>query len=250
MEAIHLGKNRILVVEDDKAISDGITVNLLYSGYDYAVFDNGQTAADSLADDHSYDLALLDIMLPGIDGFELLTHMKQYNIPVIYLTAKDDTPSEIKGLRNGAEDYIIKPFEILTLLVRIEKVLKRTGKLNQILRVDDITIDLENHTVHKGGEEILLKPIGPGFQQHGRCRAGSYRPAGGYGAAANAVYRRLNPRVQNTHDLPAHPYRYPLNGQSYGKRGLCFPRPYPQPMPVAGAADAKNAVPYRSGARA
>lgn len=152
-------KNRILVVEDDKAISDGITVNLQYSGYDYAVFHNGQDAADSLADDHSYDVALLDIMLPGLDGFELLDYMKQYNIPVIYLTAKSDTPSEIKGLREGAEDYIIKPFDVLTLLVRIEKVLSRTGKLEQILRVHDITIDLKNHTVSKSGEEIALKPM-------------------------------------------------------------------------------------------
>ena len=152
-------KSRILVVEDDKAISDGIAVNLFYSGYDYTVFDNGQAAADALALDHSYDLALLDIMLPGMDGFALLAHMQQYNIPIICLTAKDDAPSEIKGLRDGAEDYIIKPFEILTLLVRIEKVLERMGKRNKILRVGDITIDLENHSVHKNGVQIPLKPM-------------------------------------------------------------------------------------------
>ncbi|NLJ41378.1 MAG: response regulator transcription factor [Clostridiales bacterium] len=152
-------KNRILVVEDDKAISDGIAVNLEYSGYDYRVFGDGQEAADSLLEDHSYDIALLDIMLPGIDGFELLEYMKRYNIPVIYLTAKTDMASEIKGLREGAEDYIIKPFHILTLLVRIEKVLKRTGKLDQILRIKDITIDLKEHKVLKAGEEITLTPL-------------------------------------------------------------------------------------------
>lgn len=152
-------KNRILIVEDDKAISDGIAVNLQYSEYDYTVYADGQVAADALMQDHSYDLALLDIMLPGIDGFELLQHMKKYNIPVIYLTAKDDTASEIKGLRDGAEDYIVKPFEILTLLVRIEKVLDRTGKLNKVLRVSDITIDLEQHMVIKSGQEIALKPL-------------------------------------------------------------------------------------------
>ena len=154
-----MAKNRILVVEDDQAISDGIAVNLQYSGYEYRVFHNGQEVADSLADDHSYDVALLDIMLPGLDGFELLDYMKQYNIPVIYLTAKSDTPSEIKGLRDGAEDYIIKPFDVLTLLVRIEKVLSRVGKLEQIIRVHDITIDLKNHTVNRNGEEISLKPM-------------------------------------------------------------------------------------------
>ena len=152
-------KNRILVVEDDKAISDGIAVNLQYSNYEYKLFYDGAKAAESLAEDHSYDLALLDIMLPGMDGFELLDHMKRYNIPVIYLTAKSDTPSEIKGLRDGAEDYIIKPFDVLTLLVRIEKVLSRLGKLEQIIRVRDITIDLKNHTVIKGGGDVPLKPL-------------------------------------------------------------------------------------------
>ena len=152
-------KNRILVVEDDKAISDGIAVNLQYSGYEYRVFYNGREAADSLADDHSYDVALLDIMLPGMDGFELLGHMKQYNIPVIYLTAKSDTLSEIRGLRDGAEDYIIKPFDVLTLLVRIEKVLSRLDKLEQIIRVRDLAIDMKNHNVSRGGEEIPLKPM-------------------------------------------------------------------------------------------
>ncbi|MDL2238383.1 response regulator transcription factor [Christensenellaceae bacterium OttesenSCG-928-K19] len=154
-----MSKNRILVVEDDIAIADAITINLQYSGYEYSVFHDGQKAADSLTGDHSYDLALLDIMLPGIDGFALLEYMQKYNIPVIYLTAKSDAASEIKGLRDGAEDYIIKPFAALTLLVRIEKVLERTGKLDKILRVRDITIDLEKHTVTKDGEEIELKPL-------------------------------------------------------------------------------------------
>jgi len=154
-----MAKNRILVVEDDIAISDGIAVNLQYSGYEYRVFHNGREVADSLADDHSYDVALLDIMLPGMDGFELLDHMKLYNIPVIYLTAKSDTPSEIKGLREGAEDYIIKPFDVLTLLVRIEKVLSRMEKLEQTIHIRNITIDTKNHTVSKDGEEIPLKPM-------------------------------------------------------------------------------------------
>lgn len=152
-------KNRILVVEDDKAISDGIAVNLQYSGYEYKVYCDGQEAASALTDDHSYDIALLDIMLPGMDGFELLKHVKRYNIPVIYLTAKNDTPSEIKGLRDGAEDYIVKPFDVLTLLVRIEKVLSRMDKLDLVLCVRDVTIDLKNHIVYKDGKEITLKPM-------------------------------------------------------------------------------------------
>ena len=106
-----MSKNRILVVEDDPAISDGIAVNLLYSGYDHVLFRDGNEAAQALLQDHSFDLALLDIMLPGLDGFALFEHVKKYNIPVIFITAKTDSASEIKGLLNGAEDYIVKPFE-------------------------------------------------------------------------------------------------------------------------------------------
>ncbi len=151
--------NRILVVEDDHAISDGVAVNLQYAGYEYTVFDDGSEAAAYLESDHSFDLALLDIMLPGIAGFALLTHMQAYNIPVIYMTAKTDTASEIKGLRDGAEDYIIKPFEMLTMLVRIEKVLERTGRLNRVYRFEDIVMDTGNRTLTKRGEAIELPPL-------------------------------------------------------------------------------------------
>jgi len=154
-----LSKNRILVVEDDPAISDGIAVNLLYSGYDHVLIRDGNEAAQALLHDHSFDLALLDIMLPGLDGFALFEHVKKYDIPVIFITAKTDSASEIKGLLNGAEDYIVKPFDVMTLLVRIEKVLNRAGKLDQILRFSNITIDLQEHTVRRDEAEILLKPM-------------------------------------------------------------------------------------------
>ena len=152
-------KNRILLVEDDRAIADAVTVNLGYSDYDYAVFHDGKEAADSLGKDHAFDLALLDVMLPGMDGFSLLEYMQRYGIPVIYLTAKSDSASEIKGLREGAEDYIIKPFDALTLLVRIEKVLARTGKQVKMLCFLDVEIDLERHIVAKAGAEVALKPL-------------------------------------------------------------------------------------------
>ena len=152
-------KNRILIVEDDSSIADAVALNLQFSGYDYRVFTDGGEAADSLADDHTYDLALLDIMLPGIDGFELFSYMEQYHIPVIYMTAKTDSASEIKGLRDGAEDYVGKPFEMLALMVRMEKVLARTGKLNTVYRVRDIEVNTETRTVTKSGEEIDLQPL-------------------------------------------------------------------------------------------
>lgn len=154
-----MAENRILVVEDDKGISDIVALNLRYVGYEVMPFGDGIAAAVFLEQDHSFDLALLDIMLPGIDGFELLQHMKKYNIPVIYMTARTDSEFEVKGLRDGAEDYIVKPFEVVTLLVRIEKVLERTGRLNKIYRFADIEVDTCNRTVAKSGERITLPPM-------------------------------------------------------------------------------------------
>ena len=153
-----MAANRILIVEDDPAIAETVALNLRYVGYEYTLLDDGQKAADYLISDHSFDLALLDIMLPGIDGFELFSHMEKYNIPVIYMTAKTDSASEVKGLRDGAEDYIVKPFEVVTLLVRIEKVLARTGRLNQVYRYQDITLDTENRTITKAGVEVDFEP--------------------------------------------------------------------------------------------
>lgn len=152
-------KNRILIVEDDHAISDAVALNMQFVGYDYMVFDDGSKAAAYLADDHAFDLALLDIMLPGIDGFELFSYMEKYNIPVIYMTAKTDSASEIKGLRDGAEDYIVKPFDMLTLMVRIEKVLRRTGRLNTVYRVRDIEVNSETRIVMKSGAPVELQPM-------------------------------------------------------------------------------------------
>lgn len=154
-----MAANRILIVEDDPAIAETVALNLRYVGYEYTLFDDGQKAADYLSKDHSFDLALLDIMLPGIDGFDLFSHMEKYNIPVIYMTAKTDSASEVKGLRDGAEDYIVKPFEVVTLLVRIEKVLARLGRLNQVYRYQDITLDTENRTITKAGMEVDLTPL-------------------------------------------------------------------------------------------
>lgn len=154
-----MAANRILLVEDDHAIADAVALNLRTVGYEVVFFDDGGIASDSLKTDHSYDLALLDIMLPGMDGFELFARMEKYNIPVIYMTARTDSESEVRGLRDGAEDYIAKPFAIVTLLVRIEKVLARTGRLNQVYRYRDFTLDAENRTLTRAGEPIDLPPL-------------------------------------------------------------------------------------------
>lgn len=154
-----MAKNRILIVEDDNNIAESIALNLDLSGYDYQILDDGLATVTHLQNDHSYDLALLDIQLPGLDGFALMEYMQQYNIPVLYLTARSDVVSRVKGLRGGAEDYIIKPFEMLELLVRIEKILARTGKLNKVLRYRDITVNTEQRTVTRCGKTISLQPL-------------------------------------------------------------------------------------------
>ena len=154
-----MGKNRILIVEDDLDISEIITLNLQYSEYEYVALDDGMKTIEYLRKDHAFDLAILDIMLPGIDGFALMEYMRRYNIPVLYLTAKADVGSKIKGLRDGAEDYMVKPFEVLELLVRIEKILEHTGKLNKILRYKNTEINEDTRTVTLGGEIIVLQPI-------------------------------------------------------------------------------------------
>ena len=152
-------KTRILIVEDEEAIARMIAMNLKVANYDTTIYQDGLEAEQGLEADHSYDLALLDVMLPGKDGFALLETMKRYQIPVIFLTAKDDIGSKIQGLTGGAEDYIVKPFEILELIVRIEKVLSRTNRIPQVIQVLDMEINLEEHTVRKAGEEVALKPM-------------------------------------------------------------------------------------------
>ena len=151
--------NRILVVEDDTAISELICMNLEVTGYEVVPVLDGNEVEGTLEKEEDFDLALLDIMLPGKDGFELLGVMKEYGIPVIYITAKADVNSKIKGLRSGAEDYIVKPFEVLELLVRVEKVLERTGKQKEIIQVKDLEIHLSEHKVTRNGQTDSLKPM-------------------------------------------------------------------------------------------
>lgn len=150
---------RILIVEDETAIARMIAMNLGAANYDTKIYSDGMEAAEAMQEDHDYDLALLDVMLPGMDGFELLDVMKGYHIPVIFLTARDDLLSKVQGLKNGAEDYIVKPFEVLELLVRIEKVLERSDKYSDVIHILNMEINFKEHTVRQDGEEIPLKPM-------------------------------------------------------------------------------------------
>lgn len=151
--------NRLLIVEDDRSIADALSLELRCIGYECVLLRDGKNAYDYVQEDHSFDLALLDLMLPGMDGFALLPVMKQYNIPVIYMTARTDSESEVRGLLEGAEDYMVKPFAMATLFVRMEKVLERTGRLNRVYRYKDLTLDARNRTLTRAGEPIELPPL-------------------------------------------------------------------------------------------
>lgn len=151
-------KNRILIVEDDPSISRLMESNLLVAGYETFCAMDGQQALAAISG-QSFDLALCDVMLPELDGFELMSYMQAKDIPVIYVSAKADVQSRIQGLRLGAEDYLVKPFDILELLVRMEKVLARSTPAESTLAYQDITIDLDSRTVYKGKEPVALKPM-------------------------------------------------------------------------------------------
>jgi len=150
---------RILVVEDDEAINKLICMNLSVAGYQPTPVYDGTEALSLAEGSEFFDLALLDIMLPGVDGFALLTPMCARGIPVIYLTAKNDLESKVQGLREGAEDYIVKPFEILELLVRIEKVLARYGSEERVIQVGNVEIHTDEHSVLCNHTPVSLSPI-------------------------------------------------------------------------------------------
>ncbi len=148
--------NKILIAEDDPAIANLIRTALDGPDYRCGVAADGLTAAD-LLEKETFDLALLDIMLPGADGYEVLEYCRTLEVPVIFLTAKGTVEDRVKGLRLGAEDYITKPFELMELMARVETVLRRCGKTGRVLALPpDIEIDTAAHTVRQGGVPVAL----------------------------------------------------------------------------------------------
>jgi DNA-binding response OmpR family regulator len=146
---------RILIVEDEPAIADLIRINLCDAGYECTVAESGDKGAD-LMEENFFDLCILDIMLPGADGYELLDYAKQLNIPVIFVTAKGETNDKVKGLKKGAEDYITKPFEVLELVARVENVLRRYNKASREIEAGNLIIDIPSRTVKREGQVIEL----------------------------------------------------------------------------------------------
>lgn len=146
---------KILVVEDEEAIANLIRMSLSAEGYHCTCAYDGKTGADYV-EREVFDLILLDIMLPEIDGYELLEYIKPTGTPVIFLTAKGSLNDRIKGLKLGADDYIVKPFQIGELTARVEAVLRRCGKESGKLTFADVRIDTVSRTVTRAGSPIDL----------------------------------------------------------------------------------------------
>lgn len=146
---------KILVVEDEEAIRNLIVINLQMVGYEAIGIEDGLLAKDFL-EKESVDLILLDVMIPGIDGFSLIEEIKDYNIPVIFVTAKESVLDRVKGLRLGADDYIVKPFETIELLARIEAVLRRYNKDTDVIKFKHLNVDTNKRIVTSNNKEVYL----------------------------------------------------------------------------------------------
>lgn len=146
---------KILIVEDEEPISNLIKINLMRAGYNCSQAFDGLEAADIIANEH-FDLVLLDIMLPGIDGYELMDYLKSIGVPVIFLTALGELNDRVKGLKAGADDYITKPFEMVEMLARVETVLRRYNKASNKISIIDVEIDVSSRVVMQNGVHVPL----------------------------------------------------------------------------------------------
>jgi len=146
---------KILIVEDEKPIRDLIALSLSEAGYKCDTAVDGGEGADKI-EQNKYDLVLLDVMMPEVNGYELMEYIRPLGIPVIFITAKHAVRDRVKGLRLGADDYLVKPFDMIELLARIESVMRRYHKSEHRVSVGGVEIDFEAHTVTRGSKPIFL----------------------------------------------------------------------------------------------
>lgn len=147
----------ILIVDDEVAIAQLIAMTLARMGYTCQMAFDGLKAAE-LLEKNEYDLVLLDIMLPGADGYELIDFIRPTGIPVIFISAKTTVADRVKGLHLDACDYIVKPFAPEELLARVENVLRLSGRGQALLKAGDVTVDVGTRQVKKAGQEVALTP--------------------------------------------------------------------------------------------
>lgn len=146
---------KILIVDDEKPICDLIDMNLSAAGYSCMAVQDGLAAIDAM-EKNTFDLVLLDIMLPGADGYDVMEYIKPYKVPVIFISAKHEVKDRVKGLKLGADDYLIKPFDVSELLARVEAVLRRYNKTDKTITLGDVEIDVEARRVMRGGNPVPL----------------------------------------------------------------------------------------------
>ena len=146
---------KILIVDDEKAICDLIDLNLSAAGYHCTSVQNGLDAID-LIEEEVFDLILLDIMLPGADGYDVIEYIRPLKIPVIFITAKHEVKDRVKGLKLGADDYLVKPFDVVELVARVEAVLRRYNKTDKLLTAGNIVVDVDARRVLKDGKQVVL----------------------------------------------------------------------------------------------
>lgn len=146
---------KILIVDDEKPICDLIDLNLSASGYQCRAVQDGLEAL-RLIEEETYDLILLDIMLPGADGYDIMEYIRPMGIPVIFITAKHEVRDRVKGLKLGADDYLVKPFDVVELVARVEAVLRRYNKTERLLSAGDVVVDVEARRVTRAGAPVEL----------------------------------------------------------------------------------------------
>ena len=147
----------ILIVDDEAPIAELIRRTLAGAGYACQAVTSGAEAAD-LLERNQYDLVLLDVMMPGIDGYDLLRYLLPTGTPSIFITAKATTADKVKGLHSGADDYIVKPFDPAELVARVESVLRRAGRGALQLSAWDVTVDTGGCKVLRAGRPVALTP--------------------------------------------------------------------------------------------
>lgn len=147
-------RNKILLVEDNEMIVKGLVYSLSKEGFETNIAYNAQEA-ESKIESNVYDIIILDVMLPDGNGFELCKHIKESkDIPIIFLTAKDDEKDVVNGFNLGADDYVIKPFRRMELISRIYNVLRRYNKDKNVIEIGQVRIDLEANRVYVDNKEV------------------------------------------------------------------------------------------------
>ena len=153
---------QILLVEDHRELAETVGAFLEASGCTVDYAEDGQVALH-LAVTQRYDAIVLDIMLPGVDGLEVcrrLRHEAKLTTPIIMLTARDQLEDKLEGFENGADDYLIKPFDLPELVARIEAVVRRSQGLSTRFEIGDLTLDLDTLEVHREGQKIAVSRTG------------------------------------------------------------------------------------------